>query len=299
MINQLSRLALGDARREELQGYDSDFPYTAIIGDMDRYDGRWVPWHWHEPFEFNMVARGTIEISTERNVCSLNAGEGVLINSNALHTMRASEGMLGSAVHAQLFDRSVIAATGLASRRYVGPIAACTSLDMLIFSPKDAKQREILDLMARAFSAAEAEPPGFELEICGLLSQVWQRIYVQARPIIEMKSNVDSVVSERIKCMLTYIRAHFEEEITPKGIAEAASICERECFRCFRQVLGTTPAAVLTDFRASKAAEMLVNTDKSVTEIALSCGFNTAGYFGKVFRKKMGLTPGEYRKRGR
>ena len=79
-------------------------------------------------------------------------------------------------------------------------------------------------------------------------------------------------------------------------IAAAAGICERECFRCFSDIMNTTPMEYLNRHRIVTAARMLAEGGHSVGEIAEACGFSTSSYFGKVFRQKMGCTPSEYRR---
>ena len=44
------------------------------------------------------------------------------------------------------------------------------------------------------------------------------------------------------------------------------------------------------------AAELLCSTSDSVTEVALACGFGDVSYFGRLFRRQKGKTPGEYRR---
>ncbi len=51
------------------------------------------------------------------------------------------------------------------------------------------------------------------------------------------------------------------------------------------------------EYRLSKAAELLRETDEPVSVIAAETGFNHLSYFGKCFREKTGLSPSEYRKR--
>ena len=52
----------------------------------------------------------------------------------------------------------------------------------------------------------------------------------------------------------------------------------------------------ITKYRISTALSLLQNTALSVTEIALSTGFNSSSYFSKVFREYMGITPLQYLK---
>ena len=53
----------------------------------------------------------------------------------------------------------------------------------------------------------------------------------------------------------------------------------------------------MTSFRLEKAAELLRSTDQMVTEVAFSCGFNSASYFAEVFTRNKGCTPTQYRQK--
>ena len=55
----------------------------------------------------------------------------------------------------------------------------------------------------------------------------------------------------------------------------------------------------LNDYRLTMAGEFLQNTEESVTQIALKCGFENLSYFNRLFRRKFGVTPGQYRGRER
>ena len=172
----------------------------------------------------------------------------------------------------------------------------CALLDALPLSRGEPRQRAVLEALDRAFITAGEEKDGYELEICGLLNRAWQGIYALAQPVIGARQPLPRMETARLKQMLGFIREHFAEDISPADIAAAAGVCERECFRCFKQELGTTPLSSLTDFRVRKAAELLRETDRSVTDIAAACGFATPSYFGKVFRRRMNLSPLAYRR---
>ena len=64
----------------------------------------------------------------------------------------------------------------------------------------------------------------------------------------------------------------------------------------FQKILHTTPMTYITKYRISTALSLLQNTTLSITEIALSVGFNSSSYFSKIFREYMGSTPLQYRK---
>ena len=296
MIYHPTELMLDDRQREKLQGYDPGFPYTAIDCRFDGYSGPCVDWHWHATLEINVCASGLLKTSTQRGEYIVREGDAVLVNANVLHRNEAYEGAPGVRVQTHMFDRSLVAAAELPQRRYVAPVVECTLLDALPLLRENAEHRAVLEALDRAFAAAGEEKDGYELEICGLLNRAWQGIYALALPVIGARQPLPRMETARLKRMLGFIRDHFAEDISPADIAASAGVCERECFRCFKQELGTTPLSSLTDFRVRKAAELLRETDRSVTDIAAACGFANSSYFGKVFRRRMNLSTLAYRR---
>ena len=296
MIHRPTEVILDDRQREQLQGYDPGFPYTAIDCRFDDYSGHLVDWHWHATLEINICASGVLKTSTQRGEYIVREGDAVLVNANVLHRNEAEGGARGVRVQTHMFDRALVAAAELPLRRYVAPVVECALLDALPLSRGEPRQRAVLEALDRAFIAADEEKDGYELEICGLLNRAWQGIYALAQPVIGARQPLPRMETARLKQMLGFIREHFAEDISPADIATAAGVCERECFRCFKQELGTTPLSSLTDFRVRKAAELLRETDRSVTDIASACGFATSSYFGKVFRRRMNLSPLAYRR---
>ena len=296
VIYHPTELMLDDRQREKLQGYDPGFPYTAIDCRFDGYSGPCVDWHWHATLEINVCVSGVLKTSTQRGEYLVKPGDAVLVNANVLHRNEAEGGARGVRVQTHMFDRALVAAAELPLRRYVAPVVECALLDALPLSRGEPRQRAVLEALDRAFIAADEEKDGYELEICGLLNRAWQGIYALAQPVIGARQPLPRMETARLKQMLGFIREHFAEDISPADIAAAAGVCERECFRCFKQELGTTPLSSLTDFRVRKAAELLRETDRSVTDIASACGFATSSYFGKVFRRRMNLSPLAYRR---
>ena len=296
MIYHPTELMLDDRQREKLQGYDPGFPYTAIDCRFDGYSGPCVDWHWHATLEINVCVSGVLKTSTQRGEYIVREGDAVLVNANVLHRNEAYEGAPGVRVQTHMFDRSLVAAAELPQRRYVAPVVECTLLDALPLFRENAEHRAVLEALDRAFEAASEEKDGYELEICGLLNRAWQGVYALALPVIGARQPLPRMETARLKQMLGFIREHYAEDISPADVTASAGVCERECFRCFKQELGTTPLATLTDFRLRKAAELLRETDRSVSDIAAACGFATSSYFGKVFRRRMNLSPLAYRR---
>ena len=102
---------------------------------------------------------------------------------------------------------------------------------------------------------------------------------------------------ERVQNMLTFIHAHYSEKLTLNDIAAAASVSTRECIRCFRNTIRQTPLEYVMEYRLNMAKRLLDDTEMSITDLSLQCGFSSNAYFGKIFREKYGITPLQYRNR--
>ncbi|WP_231507777.1 helix-turn-helix domain-containing protein [Bacillus sp. UNC41MFS5] len=97
--------------------------------------------------------------------------------------------------------------------------------------------------------------------------------------------------------MTGFIHHHYDHKITLDDIAAAGSICRSRCCELFSNHIGQTPNTYLVRYRIQKSCEMLLETNRSISEIAMVCGFQSASYFSYVFRKETGLTPQDYRKK--
>ena len=94
---------------------------------------------------------------------------------------------------------------------------------------------------------------------------------------------------------IEYMEQHYTEHISNKHLAKLCSISQ-DCFiRTFKMYYDTTPRQYILDLRIKKAKEMLVSHSRNVNEIAYSLGFESATYFSNMFKKKVGVSPNQYK----
>ncbi len=293
----ITSLLLDDNLEEQLPKAAEAFPYLACYVEMDKYPGKVIPWHWHSYVEFIYVLQGSVRLSTNSQCHVISAGEGAFINSNMLHYQEPAPGLAVITLN-QLLDAGLIAGAykSIYEQKYVRPVLECRELEALHFCLSDPMQRETLDRIRRSYEAADRETAGYEFMVRSELSQAWFLLSQMMDALQKPYRLAGSQGEERIKKMLLFIHEHYDERLSLERIAAAASISERECLRCFSQNLNTTPFTCLLEYRVRKAAADLQKTDRTVTEIAYSCGFSGASYFGRIFRRIMGCTPSEYRK---
>lgn len=106
----------------------------------------------------------------------------------------------------------------------------------------------------------------------------------------------EDIASQYVQKAATYIAHHYAYPISVMDIAAYVGVDRSHLYTVFKQVIGISPKDYLTDFRIRKACALLREPALSVTAVANSVGFENNLYFSKVFRKRMGLTPSDYRR---
>jgi len=116
---------------------------------------------------------------------------------------------------------------------------------------------------------------------------------------LERRRRLSDQAQMLVRKAMAYIHSHYTHPLTRQDIAHYVGMSEDYLTHCFRQELGATPMDYLNRYRVLQARRLLVESDKSITNIALEVGFSSSSYFSRVFRKEVGQTPEEYRRQGR
>ena len=99
-----------------------------------------------------------------------------------------------------------------------------------------------------------------------------------------------------IKTVLSYITDHYHEKLYVQDLASQVNMNEQYFCRFFKRSIGKTPIDYINDYRLNKVIRLLETGDAQITEICLECGFNNMGNFQRLFKRKTGITPLQYRK---
>lgn len=101
--------------------------------------------------------------------------------------------------------------------------------------------------------------------------------------------------SQRILKVKDYITKNYRDEIRLSVLAKLACMSESAFSRYFKLHTGRTVSEFIMELRLGYASRMLVDTTKSIAEISFQCGYNNLSHFNRVFRRKKGCSPGEFR----
>ncbi|MFJ8820841.1 GlxA family transcriptional regulator [Streptomyces sp. NPDC102467] len=105
--------------------------------------------------------------------------------------------------------------------------------------------------------------------------------------------------TRRIEDLRLYVTEHLSAPLTVADLAAHAHVSERQLTRIFKTELGTTPAGYIESARVERARNQLESTDDTLERTASICGFGTTDTLVRAFRRQLGTTPTEYRRRFR
>ena len=140
---------------------------------------------------------------------------------------------------------------------------------------------------------------GFEvvmglIEILFLLSKSKDLRYINDDSYV---SNNDENKNDRLAEVFQYVKSNYKEEISLDEISKIANLTPTSFCRMFKAKAKKPFVEYLNEIRVSNACKYLIETDLGISEIAYECGYKTASNFNKLFKKLIGTTPKEYRKK--
>ncbi len=283
--------------QKEIKNHGSyGFPVLVSHERLSYFDTWEFPWHWHPEIELTLVMEGKITYQVNDSLYELKEGEGLFCNTNVLHCGHGERPLdcsyLSVTFHPRLlygYNSSVI------QNKYVNHILKSPSLASIHFVPEERWQKRVLDLMEEIRVLEQEHPRAEELQIQIALLQIWQNIFEHTE-VKESGYAENGRDTERIRRIMEYIQKHYAEKITLEDLAEQIHLCRSESCRLFKRYMNESMFDYLLDYRVERSLELLRQSGLDVTQIAGQVGFTNPGYYSKIFKRKMGCTPLEYRK---
>lgn len=124
------------------------------------------------------------------------------------------------------------------------------------------------------------------------MAYVLQRVRLLLHTI---RSEKPTVVTQAID----YIHQHLGEELSRHAVASQVYLNPDYLDRIFKRVIGVSVNRYIFQERMNKARQLLESTEENITDIALTVGYNSISNFSMLFKKYIGLSPNEFRKRSR
>ncbi len=276
-----------------------DYPVSVFFLDLHESYMNRIRWHWHEEMEVLIINDGLAEVSTDDGSYTLKPGQGIIINQNVMHSI-FSQNHENCTFYSLVFHPDFLFGhkNSYLQAQFLLPVQSFRLFKVLVLDEANAWHERMLDAVNDTIAVNVTKPFGYEIASKGHLCRFWSELIVKLPQLKTAPPPHVSLDEQRVKEAMLFIRTHHAEPISLDEIADSVHISKSECCRCFARTLQMTPFEYLMKYRIFEATKQLMahpDDPISISDLALSVGFNNTSYFNKVFKKFLGCTPSYYR----
>ena len=244
--------------------------------------------HQHKEFEFLAVLEGEAELYIDAQLYKIKQGDVCIIPPYSIHRIKTDKNFV-TTYYCICFDGSLLCDKTLVSSLEVGEIEGKRHI-----AAAEPYANQMFSCIENAFLACEQQTDGWEMASVGYLSLLFSLLKQHAPFSRTMQKKRKDDFAQRT---LSFISEYFQQPISSRDVAAQLYVNVSYFCRVFKKTFGCNFAQYLTEYRLERAKWALLNTEKSITEIAFSYGFHDCSYFAKAFREEYGVSPRAYRNR--
>jgi AraC-like DNA-binding protein len=252
-------------------------------------------WHFHPELELLLTVKGGTHRWIGDNISPLEDGDLVLIGSNLPHDFRNDRGpgILFRPVHAIVlqFRPDFLGPTWL-ERNDMSRVQRLFQLAGHGIQVTGDTRNRVTQLIKRTPKARGIQRLILTLRILEILSSSRELRRIASSgfaPEVQISDH------QRMGTISAFIEERIAEPLYLKEVARHAGMSEVSLSRYLRSRTGKTFPAYLNELRVARVCRLLAETDATVTEIALSCGFDSMANFDHQFSRLHGCSPKAYR----
>ena len=164
------------------------------------------------------------------------------------------------------------------------------------FTPKDALVRighsnSLIALYRDAIRIAERENMGCQQLLAGIVTHMLGHLIYKSRSSRDGSNQAEDIINEARHLM----RERVHHSLHAEQVAEMLGVGYSWFRQTFKRITGISPAHYIARLLTSRAKEMLIAENQTITETAYALGFESVGQFSTLFRKIEGITPSQFR----
>lgn len=241
--------------------------------------------HWHDRIELHIVKSGTLILNCNGEEVIVNPGEVSIISPTFTHS--GNSGIGGVEYYVIMFQIEDLYNDSLPYKRYMEYVS---NGDIYFQFKTDIPQivvlaNEIVEMNIKRDEYHTLEIVGSLYRLLGLLCQHCK---------IDNNHSLQPPVDE-FDNVINYINANFNKKITVDTVSRKFNYEKSYFCRKFKNTTGINATKYIRILRLEHALYLLENTDKSITDISISCGFSDSAYFINCFKNMYNTTPLKYR----
>ncbi|WP_346207470.1 AraC family transcriptional regulator [Caldifermentibacillus hisashii] len=271
------------------------YPYESIVLKKEipmfllMTSVKYVAMHWHDRIEFLLVLNGNIKVFVGNEQYSLKKDDLLLINYNEVHGVEANND-----------NRALLLQIPINFIKNYYENIEMEKFECKSFLDDSQENFNLIRyLMAKLAITLKNQNEGYHIKIHSLLLDIIyeliRRFRVEQNKLVRYLNNKKNI--ERLTRLTNYIENHYMHPLTLNELADIEQLSVPYLSRFFQQLLGQSFIKYLNGIRLEHAVRYLIETDWSIIQIALKCGFSNLNYFHKIFKETFHTTPLQYRKR--
>ena len=249
--------------------------------------------NWNDKLELIRVISGSMKVSVNDNDLVLHENNILFVRSRQLHRLYQDNGK-DCSFFLILMDPSIFGSAF--GRNWTSIENDSAARNYCFMDDSMAMCKEVCSLADRIRFLESARPRAWRFEVIGILYVIIAKLYMEYGSdtyIGNRQENEDITIQKE---MIAFIHAHYHEKISLNDIAASGKVCRSKCCRIFRRYIQKSPVEYLNEYRLQISQHFLLNHSLSIAEVSTFCGFNHQSYFTKLFVKRYGCTPYEFRK---
>jgi AraC-like DNA-binding protein/mannose-6-phosphate isomerase-like protein (cupin superfamily) len=264
--------------------------------------GHIVPSHKHRDYEFHFIPRGKGTIILNEGTFPLHAGMFYLTGPQITHRQEADtqEPMYELCLHIDIaaLDQSSVSRDDpyWGEQWEMAEAEECVQQFNAMPATPTLDQYNAMHWFLIAYSAWQEREPGAYTTIRQAIIQILLRA-ARAHHVTRVVAALPArnMNAYRYQLATQYIRDNYARPLTLEEVADGLSICGRQLQRILEEQAGETFSGYLERYRLAQVCQALTYSDETVERIAASHGFSSGSYLHYVFKKRLGLTPSQYR----
>ncbi len=283
---------------DNLFGYDKKNEATNAVWveySCPMEEGMIFPPHWHEELILIYVKSGMLLLECNGRGINMQSDSVAIINPNELHSGRKTDAKL----EYYIIKMDLLKLIGTNAEFNQFEYTERLLKNQIRFENEPRQDQVILGIVKHLVEEFERREEGYQLAIKGF---AYQLLSILMRHFI--KSGLSQSELEfhyrrlsQIKPAIIYMEAHMADKILLTQLAEEAHLSTIQFSRVFKTISGYSPMDYLNHLRIQKAVKLLLNTDKTMIEVAMEIGFTDSNYFSRIFKKYRNLSPSEFREK--
>lgn len=272
---------------------DSRFPFEmySISGT-----GTLVPARYSATkMEIVEVTAGNVKIQIGTECIDASAGDFLYVPHGLVYKADASD--CYASVRGMIFDTSIIEANMVNYETEILYMFYVQSENKIkIFSEGHPIHAVLSRCMSDSYEEYLAKDVCYKLPI---RANIYLSMTSLLRHYCTVKNDSERMIYHnvlRLRPVINYIAEHYAEKIYVEKLAEIIMVSPDYFTKMFKDSIGKTPVDYINGIRVNHSMQLLIDSDKSIAEIAEDIGFCNANYFHKIFKQYMEMSPLAYRK---